>query len=234
MSAFADSARAMVDPVDGSKRFVEARRIVLPLLILAGSVALSGAAFASRWDAGPSVIQQLNDDGELSKNTEQEIADKIQTKERTALVGGVAKGLLLMPILVLVLAGLLKFAGWLLASSLTYVRALSVAVLSLMPLALYNFIFALAAFRQSGLSESAREELVPANLSFFIHDAGPKVSKLLVAVDFFNLWGVVLLGLGFAAASGMRRSRALILAFVLYAMFIGVFRIGLPAMGGGR
>jgi hypothetical protein len=234
MSSFADSAKALVDPVDGSKRFIEARRIVLPLLILAGSVALSGAAFASRWDAGPAVLTELAESGDLAKNTEQEIADKIQTKERAALVGGVAKGLLLMPLLVLAFAALLKFAGWLLATSLTYVRALSVAVLSLMPMALYNVIFALSALRQQGLREGARETLVPTNLALFFPDVGPKLSKLLSTVDFFNLWGVALLGLGFAAASGMRRSRALILALVLYAMFEGVFRIGLPAMGGGR
>src|SRR4051812_3014467 len=90
MSAFADSAKVLVDPVDGSKRFIEARRIVLPLLLLAGSVALSGAAFAARWDAAPAVLTELTDDGELNKTTEQEIADKIQTRERTALIGGVA------------------------------------------------------------------------------------------------------------------------------------------------
>jgi hypothetical protein len=52
-------------------------------------------------------------------------------------------------------------------------------------------------------------------------------------VDFFNLWSVGLLGLGFSSATGMRRSRALLLAAVLYAMYVGVFMVGLPAMAAG-
>lgn len=233
MSAFVDSAKALVDPVDGARRFVEARRIVLPLLIAAAAVAFSGAAMAVRWDASRTVISELSMSGELTKNTEQEIADKIQTKERTRLVGGIANGVFVIPIVMLLFAAILKFAGWLLGTSLTYVKALSVAVLTFMPTALASFLRGLLALKQPAVTEGMGETLLPSNLGLLFPDAGPKLAKLLSAVDFFTLWGVVLLGFGFAAASGMRRSRALFLAFVLWAMFVGVFKIGLPAMGGG-
>ena len=71
------------------------------------------------------------------------------------------------------------------------------------------------------------------------HRAGEphaEVMALREAVDFFKLWTVGLLGLGFAAVTGMRRGWALLVVFVLYAMYVGVFMIGLPGMtaGGGR
>ena len=74
--------------------------------------------------------------------------------------------------------------------------------------------------------------LVPSSLAV-LKSVPPKLKLAAGAVDFFNLWSVGLLGLGFSSATGMRRSRAVLLMVVLFAMYVGVFAIGLPAMGEG-
>lgn len=234
MSALADSARALLDPVDGTKSFVDSRRIATPLLVLMAATAFGAAIFALRWDAAPSVIRDLAMSGELQRNTEQEIADKITMAWRTKLVGGLAGALFMVPIVTLVFAAILKFAAWLFGLSLPYVRALSVAVLAMLPKAIFHIGYGLAALRQTTVSDKMAKALLPSNLAaLFPNEVGP-LAKVYAAVDFFSIWGVLLLGMGFCAATGMRKSRSLLLAVVLFALYVGVFEIGLPALGGGQ
>ncbi|WP_224371391.1 YIP1 family protein [Hyalangium versicolor] len=232
MTSLAQPARVLVDPFDGMGAAIEARRWVWPLLFLCFSVALSGTAFAMRWDAAPATLQRLETSGEISRYSESEIADEIQTASRKALVGGIAKGVFLMPLQVLVLAAVLWFAAWLFGTPTAFGRLMTVAAIALLPIALYHLIFAGCAAAQHTMTEARVATLVPSSLAA-LGGLSPKAQKLLGAVDFFNLWSVGLLGLGFSSATGMRKSRALLLAVVLYAMFVGVFVIGLPAMGDG-
>jgi hypothetical protein len=232
MTSLAQPARVLVDPLDGMGAAIEARRWVWPLLFLCLSVSLSGTAFALRWDAAPATIQRLQMSGEIGRYSESELADEIQTASRKALVGGIAKGVFVMPLMVLVLAAVLWFAAWLFGTPGAFGKMMAVAALAMLPIALYHLIFAFCAAAQHAMTEARVETLVPSSLAA-LGGLSPKVQKLLKAVDFFNLWSVGLLGLGFSAATGMRRGRALLLAVVLYAMYVGVFMIGLPAMAGG-
>jgi Yip1 domain len=211
---------------------IEARRWVWPLLFLCLSVSLSGTAFALRWEAAPATIQRLQMTGDMGRYSESELADEIQTDSRKALVGGIAKGVFVTPLKVLLLAAVLWFTAWLFGTPAAFGRMMTVASIAMLPIALYHLIFAFCAAAQYSMTEARVESLVPSSLAV-LDGLSPKVEKLLRAVDFFKLWSVGLLGLGFASATGMRRSRALLLAGVLYLMFVGVFLIGLPAMGGG-
>jgi hypothetical protein len=109
---------------------------------------------------------------------------------------------------------------------------MAVASIAMLPIALYHLIFAVCATAQYSMTEAQVETLVPSSLAV-LQGLSPKLKTVLRAVDFFHLWSVGLLGLGFAAATGMRRGRALLLAVTLYVMYVGVFLIGLPAMSGG-
>jgi hypothetical protein len=57
--------------------------------------------------------------------------------------------------------------------------------------------------------------------------------KFLGAVDFFNLWAALLMGLGFASATQLKPSRGLALGLFLYLLFACVAFVGLPAMMAG-
>jgi hypothetical protein len=211
---------------------IEARRWVWPLLFLCLSVSLSGTAFALRWEAAPATIQRLQMSGEIGRYSESELADEIQTSSRKALVGGIAKGVFVMPLMVLVLAAVLWFTAWLFGTPAAFGRMMAVASIAMLPIALYHLIFAVCASAQFSMTEARVETLVPSSLAV-LDGLSPKVQKVLKGVDFFNLWSVGLLGLGFSSATGMRRGRALLLAAVLYAMYVGVFMVGLPAMAAG-
>jgi hypothetical protein len=211
---------------------IEARRWVWPLLFLCLSVSLSGTVFALRWDAAPATLQEMQMTGELSRNTESEIAEKIQTASRKALVGGIAKGVFVMPLTVLALAAVLWFVAWLFGTPAPFGRMMAVAAIAMLPIALYHLIFAGCAAAQHTMTLERVSTLVPSSLAM-LEGLTPKLKRVLGGVDFFNLWSAVLMGLGLSSATGMRRGRAVLLALVLYAMYVGVFMIGLPAMTGG-
>jgi hypothetical protein len=235
MSSLVQPARVLLDPFDALGAAVEARRWVVPLLLLVLSVCASGTAFALRWNASSAVVQGLQMSGQLEQMSESEIADDIQTSTRKALVGGLAKGVFVMPLLAVLLAAVLWFCAWLFETPAPFGRLLSVVALALLPIALYHFIFALCALAQHELSLERVPELVPSSLAV-LEGLSPKLKRVLGAVDFFNLWAMALLGLGFAAATGMRRGRALLLSGVLYLMYSGVFLVAVPLLmmrGGG-
>src|SRR5690348_5705185 len=93
-------ARAIWDPVDGLSAAVEARRWFWPLVFSIVAVSFSGAAFALRWNAQPTVIRQLQMTGEVQNTTEQDLSQQIVTAQRIRLVTGVSQGVFAMPLAV--------------------------------------------------------------------------------------------------------------------------------------
>lgn len=225
--------RALIDPADAVPASVKARRWILPLLLLMLCTSFSGAAFAVRWEAGPAVVRELSESGELSKITEKELADRITTASRVKLVGGVARGIFVMPLIALLLAVAVKIACWLIARPIPFAHAFSAVTLALLPIALYRFLFGAVALSSQSLTEAQIPKLVPSHLGVWLTGLTPEMSRLASTVDFFNLWSAVLLGIGISAATGMRRWSGIVFALVLYVAFAGVFLVGLPAMGGG-
>ncbi|HZI14122.1 MAG TPA: YIP1 family protein [Myxococcus sp.] len=234
MTSLVQPARVLIDPIDGTQAAVEARRWVWPVLILALCVSASGTLFSLRWDAAPDVIRDLQASGGMAGLSEADLTDQIQTATRKSLVGAIAKGVFLMPLVTLLLACALWVVAWLFDRPAPFGRLMSAAAVSLLPVALYNAIFAVCAAAQHTLTAERAGRLVPSHLGAVLEGLSPKMMRVATAVDFFSLWGAVLLGLGFAAATGMPRGRAVVLGLVMYAMYAGVMMIGLPAMGGGR
>ncbi len=232
MAGVVESAKPLIDPIGGIGPAVEARRWVLPLLLLSIGVSFSGASFASRWDAGSEVIQQLERIGELQKMTEQELSDKIQTTRRLRLVGGIAKGVLVPPAALLLIALVLELSAWLLGKQTSFSKFFSVASLSLLPVALFHLLFGICALRQFSVTDAQMPYILPSSLAAAFPGVSPVVQRMLSGIDLFNIWSAVLLGLGFSAASGMQRGRAIVLGLGLYAAYVGVFLLGLPGLMG--
>ncbi len=235
MTSLVQPVRVFIDPVEGTPAAVEARRWVWPLLILALCVSASGTLFSLRWDATPDVIRELQSSGEMATISEADLSDKIQTASRKALVGGIAKGVFVMPFLALLLAAMLWVVSWLFDRPVHFEKLMSVAAIALLPIALYHLILTGCLAAQHTVSVSRVLQLVPSHLGAFLGGLSPKMARVASTVDFFNLWSTALLGLGFSAATGMPRTRALLLSLALYAMFAGVMMVGLPgSAGGGR
>jgi hypothetical protein len=77
--------------------------------------------------------------------------------------------------------------------------------------------------------------LLPSNLAAVWPSLSlsPGAMRVASMVDFFGLWSAALLGLGFSAATGLSRRRGLVVGLVLYALYAGVFVIGIPGIRGG-
>lgn len=231
MISLTQPARVVIDPT-AVPQTVAARRWVWPLLIVMASVAFSGIAFAVRWNAAPTVISELTAAGELARITEQELADKIQTASRVMLVGAAAKGIFLIPILVLLGTAALKFSGWLVGRPIKFVSALSALSVALLPIAVFHIAFGIVALMSAQLPTSAALSLIPSHLGQAFHGLSPELSRLASVADVFNLWAAVLLGLGIAEGAKVRAWQGVLWGLVLYLAYAGVFLIGLPALGG--
>jgi hypothetical protein len=229
MTFGAGALKALVDPLGGVARTVEARRWLWPVAVLALSWSASGTAFALRWNAAPVVLQQIEPGG---STTEQDIANQIQQTERVALVGALAKGVLGAPFVVLLLALAVKGVAWLLSRPAPFARCFSTAAVALLPVAVFHLLFALIALRTPELSLEQATTLVPSSLATLVHK-GPRWERVLGAVDYFNLWSAALWGLGFSATTGMGRWRSVFLALGLYAGYAAVVLVALPGLTGG-
>lgn len=222
--------RALLDPFGAIPKAVESRRWVVALTLVSVLTAVSGAVVAMRLDASRVVIPKMQMSGELMKASEREITEKIQQEQRVALVGGVAKGLLLMPLLTLILSVVLKVTAWLIGRKALFAQCFTVAALTLLPVAVFHGIEIIVALSQAVLTPALIASLVPSSPSF---EVPGRFSSVVKSLDFFNLWGALLMGLGFAAASGWKQWKGAIFGVFLYVLYACVFLIGLPAVMAG-
>jgi len=197
----------------------------------------SGAVWAWRFNPLPAVLQEMKREGELARATEQEITEQATRRSRMQWVVAVADGAVGAPARALGLTLALALAAWLVGARLPLGAAWQVALVALLPVALGHVALALAMARSPGLSLAQRETLLPSHLGAWVEASGARAA-VLRSLDFFQLWGVGLMGLGLSAAGGLRRWKGLLLASVMFALYVGVFRVGLPGLfermsGGG-
>jgi hypothetical protein len=225
--------KVLTNPSEGVPAAIEARRALWPVVLLSLSTAFAGAAFAVRWNAGPTIIKGLEASGQLKGMPEADLLDQIQQAERLRLVTSIAGGLILPALMVLGIAVVLALLAWLLGKKGSFNAFFTAAAVGLLPLALAKFLYGLVALVQTSLSEDRAATLLPSTLAFVIHAQSPKLMRVLSSVDFFQLWAALLVGIGFAAVVGMRRRQGLLIGALLFIAQVGVFGIGLPALSGG-
>jgi hypothetical protein len=230
MEALTLPLRALLDPVGAIPRAVETRRWLVPLLLVAVLTAAAGAVIALRLDASRVVIPKMQMTGELMKASEREVNEAVEQAQRVALVGGIAKGLLLMPLLVLLLSVALKVAAWLIGKKALFADLFTVAALTMLPVAVFHGIEVIAALKLEVITPRVAETLVPSSLKFFFEKAPPGLTRVYTAIDLINLWASLLMGLGFAAASKWTPWKGALFGLFLYLLFAAVFFVGLPGL----
>ena len=230
MEALTLPLRALLDPVGAIPRAVESRRWLVPLLLVAVLTAASGAAIALRLDAARLVIPKMAMSGELMKASEREVDEAIQQAQRVALVGGIAKGLMLMPLLVLLLSVVLKVASWLIGRKALFADLFTVAALTMLPVAVFHGIEVVAALKLEVITPRVAETLVPSSLAALLDMTSPALKRVSGAIDLINIWAALLMGLGFAAASKWSPWKGALFGLFLYVLFAAVFFVGLPGL----
>lgn len=221
---------SLLDPVGAVPRAVEARKWLIPLLLACLATGFSGVAIALRLDASRVVIPELAKSGELAKASEREIDEKIEQTQRVAIVAGVAKAVFLVPLEVLAVAAMLKLLAWLLGKKTEFGALFTVGALTFLPVAVFHLVLGASALRQEVLTISLLAELVPTSLTAVLKDASPGLARWYGAVDVFNLWAAVVLGLGFGAAAKVGPWKGLAAGLVLYVLFAAAFLVGIPGL----
>lgn len=230
MEALTLPLRALLDPVGAVPQLVEKRRWLVPVLLIAVLTAAAGAVIALRLDASRVVIPKMQMSGELMKASEREVNEAIEQAERVALVGGIAKGLLLMPLLVLLLSVALKISAWLIGRKALFADLFTVAALTMLPIALFHGIEVIAALKLDVITPKVAETLVPSSVAAFFAKASPGLLRVYKAIDFINIWASLLMGLGFAAASKWSPWKGALFGLFLYVLFAAAFFVGLPGL----
>ncbi len=230
MEALTLPLRALLDPVGAIPRAVESRRWFVPLLLLCALTASAGAAIALRLDTARLVIPKLQMSGELMKASEREVNEAIEQAQRVALVGGIAKGLLLMPLLVLLLAVTLKVASWLIGRKALFADLFTVAALTMLPVAVFHGIELVSALRLELITPRVAETLVPTSLAAVMGMVSPALKRVYGAIDFINVWASLVMGVGFAAASKWSPWKGALFGLFLYVLFAAAFYVGLPGL----
>jgi hypothetical protein len=221
--------RTLTDPGEGVAAAVQGRRILWPLLALMLASAFAGAAFALRWDPAPGILEKLEMSGQLKGMPEAELTEQITTAGRLRLVTGIAGGIFMTPLVVLGIAVVLAVIAWLLGKKAPFPALFSASAVGMLPVAVQRALWGLVALWQLGITEERAPHLLPSSVGAWVH-TGPKLARFLDSLDLFTLAAALLIGLGFAAATGMRRRHGLGVGLVLFAAFVGVFGVGLPGM----
>lgn len=154
----------LVDPLGAVPGAVEARAFVAPLLLAMVLSAAASAAIATRLDTSRLVLPRLEAAGELQKASEREISEQIEQAQRVAIVAGVAKGLLGVPMLALLAAAGLWFMSWLVGGRAGFAECFTVICLALLPLAVGQGVTLAAALNQTVIAPKAVKALVPSSL----------------------------------------------------------------------
>jgi hypothetical protein len=164
---------------------------------------------------------------------EAELVEQITTAGRLKLVTGIASGIFVTPLVVLGIAVVLALVAWLLGRKAPFPALFSASAVGMLPIALQRLLWGGVALWQLGVTEERAGDLLPSSVGAWVHAGGPKLTGLLHALDLFHLWAALLIGLGFAAATGLRRRSGLWVGLVLFLAYVGVFGAGVPGMAGG-
>jgi hypothetical protein len=193
----------------------------LSALLLAGAVAL-------RVDARSSTLRKLDASGELKSMSDRQIADETRTAERVSIVTTVAAGALGVPAQLALTSASILVLGWFFRGRIQGSAVVPVAAATLAPTALANLIDAATALRHAVIPPEGAP-LAPRSLSAaldrFGHPLPDPWVKLGDALDFYSLWGAVMLGYGVAAVAQIRQRTALtgtLIAWVCYRLLTKV------------
>ena len=163
---------------------------------------------------------------------EAELTEQITTAGRLKLVTAIASGVCVTPLVVLGIAIVLALVAWLLGKKAPFPALFSASAVGLLPVALQRALWGVVALSQLGITEERARHLLPSSLGAWVH-SGPKLSGLLDSLDLFQLAAALLIGVGFAAATGIRRRSGMWVGLVLFAAYVGVFGVGIPGLVGG-
>jgi hypothetical protein len=135
-----------------------------------------------------------------------------------------------MPIVLVIMSGLLLLAFRVMGGDVGFLQALSITAYGWLPQGLKGLIIAILISMREKVTQAEVESILKSNLGFLADPVESRMSwAVLSSIDVFNVWTIVLLGIGFAFAAKWSRPKATVLIAVLYGVIV-LFKIGMAAL----
>ncbi len=223
-------ARTLTAPALGLASAVERRRS-LGAVLLGTLAALALASVAvSRVDYETAAAAELARSPKAAELTPHDREEALATARKVGEVAGWAEALTGPALRTLGLALALFLAFRVAGTRPAFRETFAVAAHGLLPIWLERLLSSPAALARAPIPADQASTLLPASPAALLPPgAPPVVAGALSALDLFSLWAVVLVATGMARASGATRRRATIVTVVLYAAWVGLVRVALPA-----
>ena len=194
--------------------------VALIVLMLAGAAA--NVVLAPKIDYGQAISAEMEKRGqELS---EDELEQAVSMMEKFGWVFGLVGVLIVQPVALLLVAAVFWGAFKLLGSEMGFKTSLATTVHAMVPMLLATLLMiSLGAGRENLTQDELAGGMVMSNLGFLAdEDSSPVVKAALRGIDFFSLWILALLVIGYRMMAGVDKSKATALVIVLWLVwFVG-------------
>lgn len=202
-----------------------------PLIVLVVLVGLIGVLVVQRMDFEATVRQQMAKQNRPI--SEEQIDQGVQMAKRFAPVGAVGSAVIFWPAVLLIIAVIYWVVFKLLGSDLTYPASFSVTVHSQMPIAVSQVLsIPILLSRQMLTPRDLQHGILVSNLAALAPEgASAALLALLASFDFFALWTLVLVALGYREVAKVSTAKAATTVAVFWLIVVGI-RVGWAALFG--
>ncbi len=217
--------------IDPKKTFSDLKRNPswwVPWLLVSIFVLLPGILVVQKVDLHRFMEQQIERSPAAQKRMEN-LTPEQRAKGIDINVGFIKGTIYAYPVLnlikVLIIAAILMVVfNFFLAAEVPFQRAMAVVFYAYIPFIVYSILLAVSLLVSSDPNAIEIGNPMPTNPAFFMDPTGNRFLYTIAAsLDIFNLWTVVLLGLGFSAASSNRKpatSTGVSTMFVVYGILV--------------
>ncbi|MFC1853213.1 YIP1 family protein [candidate division CSSED10-310 bacterium] len=195
-------AKVLFWPSEVYQDIVRSPKVVLPLLIIVFLVTGYSSYYVANIDAKAVLAQQLEKSERVRQLPEAQ-KDIIINSQAKWLIYMIPVGALVGTPVIFLIIGLYFFLlAKLSTAEVNYSQAFAIPVYAhavAIPTVIVGFIILLA----TDFTTTPLEEIIPSNAGYFfqLEDVGSKLHKLLVSLDFFGMWKLVLMTIGFSVST---------------------------------
>jgi len=215
--------RAMFAPAEAFEAARLAPKMLLPILLV--TLVMTGVTGYYAWNVDRvAIIEKSLDQSSRASQIPEAQREQIVNVQSKVMKYSMPGGTLVVTPIMLLLMGLYFYlAAKISGSETTYAQATTIAVYSSGP----SIIWAVVAFVimfMGDFSTTLFQDLVPSNLAYFMdaESLGMKLFTAMRAIDFFSIWRLILMIIGFSVISGSKMVKSALIVLIPWALLTGI------------
>ncbi len=234
-SAFGRVISVLLAPVKTFESISERPTWLAPLILLMITGAIAAGLVTQKMDFADVIQTRIEQQGQ--DVPEEQIEQIVSLMERFGWVFGLLGAVIFQPLGYLIVA-LVLFLAFKMAGEIDFQRAFSVTLHSMMPFVILTLLTIGLIFGRESIDAQMLQTqgLVLSNLGFLAStESPPALAALLRSFDFFTLWVLVLLTLGFSTVAKVKTVNSAVIVFGSWVAWV-VVKVGwaaVTAMFGG-